>query len=175
MSSVGRRIKQLEATTPGWFGKVLQVDLKRWSKKRIITITDSRPRYSIPHTIRIFPELANKDRFTVTVETSNPHGASTVPKTLGTLFFESPIKLSIESKPLRSILENHTMNDSARPPSSGEKSPSIVQYSMAGDLKNFKFVVVKKQLEDRRQELVGDVSGRVVVRRNVREVKGACQ
>ncbi|KAJ3220234.1 hypothetical protein HDU67_003249 [Dinochytrium kinnereticum] len=178
MSTVGRRVKEMHATTAGWFGNVLEVDLKRWSKKRAITIRDVRPRYSTPHIIRIFPEISNKDRFTVTVEPCNPLGSSSPPKTVGTLFFDSSTKVLIEAKPLPpAFSEEPTINDLANPPSvvAGYEPIPILQYSMTGDLQNYKFVVVRHQPENRSPEIIGDVSGKVTVRKNVREVKGACQ
>ncbi|KAJ3100613.1 hypothetical protein HDU97_002101 [Phlyctochytrium planicorne] len=185
LSMVGRKVKGLEATLPGWSDKVIEVDFKNWSKKKSLTIKDARPRYSIPQTLRIFPELANPDRFTVTVEASTTASKS-FQRTLGTLYYESPLKFTIESKPLKTILENSAAGDMSENPginvldASTKKyampvSAPYVQFSVAGDLAASKFVVVKKHSESRKQELVGDASGRTIIRKSVRENRVACQ
>ncbi|KAJ3108689.1 hypothetical protein HDU96_007448 [Phlyctochytrium bullatum] len=225
MSMVGSRVKDLEVGMPGWFGKVFEVDMKAWQKKRTLVIKDLRPRTISLNTLRIFPEFANPHRYTVTLDGASAYAASDLPvapagplppKPIGTLHFDSPLKLLAESRPLKALfpshklppsLAAHTAPDTPSPrhrsfleelrrdgaaaavagsparsrlsthPVDPAASPSLsphIRFSLAGDLRAGRFVVVRKCSSHRRQELVGDAGGKMTVRRSVRETKVAC-
>ncbi|TPX70172.1 hypothetical protein SpCBS45565_g01860 [Spizellomyces sp. 'palustris'] len=163
----GTKEKVRKVQVVGVDGKdVLMVGLKFWESKRVITIQDLRPTYEHHNpSLEIFPDPTTKptDPFSTTpfvVTTATGAG-------MGTLRYTSNIKLAIETAPAASS-EDHTGGEVKV----GDEDDAV-SFSVTGDLKEQKYILVMRRLNSREQRVVGEASGRVLVRKSVRENKWA--
>ncbi|KAJ3416063.1 hypothetical protein HDV05_003422 [Chytridiales sp. JEL 0842] len=171
---------------------VASVDLDQWdTKKPMVQIQDQRPAYRDFTPIHIVPLPApannsNKPNNSSTSSGDDPVGPTyTVfhqnPKNgrilnLGTLQFTSASnKLLVNPDPKLFQTGSASSSTSDDAQSGSPSGPQSTNFSIAGDFKECKYVIVQRSVGTRKQKLVGESFGRSLVRKTVREAKWATQ
>ncbi|KAJ3102597.1 hypothetical protein HDU96_009586 [Phlyctochytrium bullatum] len=175
----GSRIKKASLQAVGCDSDLFNIDLKNWESKRSILITDLRPRFFSSAEIEIAaaspsPSSGSTKEFTVNGRSPMTQAVSF----LGTLVFVSDMKLEVT--PASAATSPDASRPSAaqhRPSADATSTTPQLRYTLTGDLKEAKFIVVQRFANSREQRLIGESMGRRLARRsNVsREARYTCE
>ncbi|KAJ3218286.1 hypothetical protein HDU67_006259 [Dinochytrium kinnereticum] len=145
---IGSKIKKATFRAEGCDSDLFSIDLKNWEGKRTLQVTDLRPRFFATAELEITPKPQTPKEYLITGKSPMTHLITT----LGTITQLSDIKLEV----------NPNQNDQQR-------------YTLTGDFKDGKFIVVQRFAHSREQRLIGESFGRKLLRRSVREVRWGCE
>ncbi|KAJ3190962.1 hypothetical protein HK101_008208 [Irineochytrium annulatum] len=138
--------------------ELFDINFKQWEAKRMLTVTDLRPRYFSTANVELEPSPADPNTFIVTGKSP----MTQLPVTLGTIVKMSDIKLQV----------NPAESESGHSPRS-KNAGSL--YTLNGSLKDAKFIVIQRFTNSREQRLIGESFGRKLIRKSVRETRWSCE
>ncbi|KAI8816278.1 uncharacterized protein EV422DRAFT_546091 [Fimicolochytrium jonesii] len=162
----------------------VNVGIKLWEAKRVIMIQDRRISYVAQNPgFEIFPDPKHTSS---SPDTPTPYIVTTATgASLGRLIRLSNMKVYVESAPLLPSLQSFyklgqapnatslpSLNDQPGAPGSAVDTTSSYPgptFTLAGDLKENKFIMVMRRPNSREQKVVGEASGRQTQRRNMLE------
>eukprot|EP00842_Homolaphlyctis_polyrhiza_P001308 jgi/Hompol1/2178/HPOL_001436-RA len=182
----GTKVKKLQISTAHG-AHVMDVNLKRWDEKRV-QITDMRPNIDA----KVLDVVAVTDRNGKPIVAGNKATANLKPtdlifsitspdqhssqiRSIGTLEFQSDMKLVLISAEPTSTMSSPATASSITPSGSGGFSAATTpgdpafQLAITGDFKQGRYIFVKKAAHSREQKLFGETKGRTLVRRTVLE------
>ncbi|KAI9003648.1 hypothetical protein BC832DRAFT_559602 [Gaertneriomyces semiglobifer] len=201
LSGTASKIKKVQVMNGMGIREVVNVGLKFWDSKKLITIQDHRPPYTtLNPSIEIFPDptitppLQHRPRVSGAERRAQnlSSSASTLTEIsgislppfvvttgtgagMGHMCYTNFLKLSITPVATMGGLLSSTDDLSAAAdkngtPTTGTMAASDVPtFSLTGDLRNQKYIIIMRRPNSREQKIIGEAAGKQLVRKSVRE------